>query len=152
MTQLAWEAFQLLLWSERETLVPIQGTSMHPYLKQGDRLRLVPARAEELGLGDLMAFRRGDELVVHRMAGRVRREEVSCLRQKGDNLRGFSLVRPEEVLGRVSHVLRGDRELDLARPSERLGNRVRGLRAWAFCAGFELGSRVWHALRGGGAR
>lgn len=147
MTRPAWEGFQLLLAAGRETVVPIQGTSMHPYLKRSDRLRLERVAPEALRLGDLMAFRRGDELVVHRMAGWVQRDGMTGLRQKGDHLRGFSVVRPEEVIGRVSHVLRGEREIDLARPIAGLRNRALGLRAWAFCRALEITSGLKRAMR-----
>jgi len=125
-----WEALALLLKAGRDGVVPVEGTSMNPFLWKGDRLHIRQAAPEQLRLGDLMAFRRADALIVHRFVGRVRRDGRLWLRQKGDNLRGSSLVPVEDLVGRADLVMRGERTLDLTGRAARWRNRVLGCRAW----------------------
>lgn len=131
--QKTWEALALLLKAGRDAVVPVQGTSMNPFLLQGDRLHIRRASPDQLRLGDLMAFRREGALIVHRYAGRVHRDGELWLRQKGDNVAGFSLVPLADLVGRADWVVRGERTLDLSGGAARWRNRVLGCRAWLIC-------------------
>lgn len=112
---------------------------MHPFLKAGDSLHLCRVAPEQLRLGDLIAFRREDHLIVHRFAGRLRQDSQTWLRQKGDNLPGFGLIRPEELVGRVAFVATGASSRPMLTGFGLWQNRFLGCRAWMICLSLELG-------------
>jgi len=118
-------------WAEcgKPFTLPIRGTSMHPFLRAGDAVRIAPLQAGQLRLGDVMAFWREGQVTLHRFAG----WSGGRLRQKGDNIPGYSLIEPETVIGRAQAILspRGDRDLEKGRGLWK--NRLLGLKAWAFC-------------------
>lgn len=146
---LAFEALASLLEAGRPCEVPVWGRSMHPFLKAGDRLQLCRVGPEHLGLGDLIAFRREDRLIVHRFAGSLRQDGALWLRQKGDNLPGFSLIPAEDLVGRVALVEGpGGTRAMLSGPGL-WRNRVLGCRARLICLGLEWGQGLVRTFRRG---
>ncbi len=96
------------------------GTSMFPLLRSGDVLGIVPAR--RYGDGDVLAYVRGETVVVHRL---IRRPPAGgpqgqlCLR--GDTLRWPDQpVTAESVLGRVDWIERDGRVIRIDGPWGRL--------------------------------
>jgi len=146
---LAFEALVSLLEAGRPCPVPVHGVSMHPFLKAGDCVHLCRVLPEHLQLGDLIAFRREDRLIVHRFAGRLRRGQVLWLRQKGDNLPGFSLIRPEDLVGRVALVVTPTGALGMLSGFGLWRNRVLGCRARLICVGLEWGQGLLRRIRRG---
>jgi len=135
-------SFAVLLEAGEGRSVVVQGTSMHPFLRAGDTVHLRHIRPEALRLGDLMAFRQGGALIVHRFAGRVFREGGLRLRQKGDHQRGFGEIAPEDLIGRVDFIEARGRIRPQLQGMGRWGNRLRGLGAWAFCAAWSTARRL----------
>ena len=127
------------LESGRPVELTTQGTSMVPFLHAGDQVRIVAVEPGQLRLGDVIAFWRGEEVVVHRFAGWA----GGALREKGDNLRGWNPVPREDLLGRVDLVRTraGERTLDG-------GNLVLGCRAWCLCLIYPWARRLYHLLKG----
>lgn len=137
-------ALEARLESGQSVEVPTLGQSMHPFLQDGDRVRIVAVAPASLRLGDVIAFWRGSGLVVHRFAGWA---GPGLLREKGDNFRSWQAVPAGELLGRVDRVRRGAGERELHRPGLAIRNRLLGLRAWAWCLCFPPLRRAWHWLR-----
>ena len=137
-------ALEARLESGQSVEVPTRGLSMWPFLRDGDRLRIVAAAPGRLRLGDVIAFWRGGGLVVHRFAGWA---GPGRLREKGDHMRAWQEVPVAELLGRVDRVTRGGRERDLDRPGAAFQNRLRGLAAWGFCLAWPTLRWAWHRLR-----
>ena len=82
---------------------------MEPALADGDRVEVVPATAADLEPGDIMVFRAGDELLVHRLL----RKDPETFLEMGDN-RTFAGCYPWPArLGKVTTVLRPDGQIDL---------------------------------------
>jgi hypothetical protein len=142
----AFAALTSLLEAGRDCAVPVRGVSMFPFLRQGDLLHLGRATAEELRLGDLIAYRREEDLVVHRFAGRIRREGALWLRQKGDNLAGGGLIPPAALMARVAWVETGSGTIDLLAGPGRRKNFLLGCRARVLCAAREALSRTARRL------
>ncbi len=98
-------AVELLGRSGGSGMVRVQGVSMLPMLRPGQRLAVEfsPAR---LGAGDLLLFRQGAELVVHRLLGRGGGARgPSYYRTRGDGVpRLDPPVDPANVVGRVTAV------------------------------------------------
>ena len=144
---IAFEVLANLLEAERPCQVPIWGISMHPFLQVGDSIQLGLVLPEALRLGDLIAFRREDRLIVHRFAGHVRLDQVTWLRQKGDNLRGFGLVRLEDLMGRVTYVTRAGGSRPMLSGFGLWRNRILGCQAWMICRMLELRQHLGRRLR-----
>ncbi|MEW6220203.1 MAG: C25 family cysteine peptidase [Thermodesulfobacteriota bacterium] len=106
----------IALWqvAGEEAVLEVQGTSMLPLIRPGDRvqLRFVPAAA--LRSGDIMVFRQGSVVVAHRYLGAAQRGGTRRLCQKGDNQRGWGWLDADAVIGRVLviHGRRGARHMD----------------------------------------
>ncbi len=95
-----------------------RGGSMHPLIRDGDRLRIEPVRADQLRRGDVIAYRRGARLLVHRYLGRW--PDSGGLRTRGDShTRVEPPLDPSEVLGRVRAVGRHGKKLRLDHASWR---------------------------------
>jgi len=125
------------LHSGRPVTFTTQGVSMVPFLRAGDRVRLIATGRPRLG--DVIAFWRGEELVVHRFAGWA--AGGTLFREKGDNLREWHLVPAGDLAGRVDQV--GRQGVDRACPR----SLPRGLWALAFCLAYPRLRRLWHLLR-----
>jgi len=96
------------------------GSSMAPFIRDGDVISVSPLRGDSPGVGEVVAFLHPEteKLVVHRVIGR---REVGCLIQ-GDNAEGRTadLVSDRNVLGRVTRVERGGNNVRLGLGPERL--------------------------------
>ena len=99
---LSLAAVDLLGRAGGEGTVRVQGDSMGPTFGPGQRLRVVFA-PNRLRRGDILLFRQGEALLVHRLLGRAR-PQAGCrrLRTRGDGAAGLDPpLDPALVLGRV---------------------------------------------------
>lgn len=93
------------------------GQSMFPYLRPGDLLEVEPAKLLELKPGDIVVFRRGKNLIAHRL---------HRLEGSGETLTGVSIgdsgvwqdepLKPEMVPGRVVARIRNGEHKSLRTP------------------------------------
>jgi hypothetical protein len=104
---------------------------MRPTLRPGQRLQ-VDFAPGPLGRGDMLVFRQGDALLVHRLLGGARRDGGRPrLRTRGDGVLTFDPpVDPEQVVGRVVALEHG---------GAWRSTRSRPARAYAWCL-------AWHDL------
>ena len=85
----------------------VKGTSMAPLLQNGDSLIVQPVPLERIKPGDLLTFRRNDEIVTHRLLA-IRPTELILM---GDNLYALDVpVLPEHILGRVTALQKDDKQ------------------------------------------
>ena len=82
--------------------LPIRGHSMEPTLPHGSDI-VVDFTERTFRAGDLVVFRQGREVVVHRYLGRARFPDGRpCLRTRGDGLLYLDPpLAPQNVLGKV---------------------------------------------------
>jgi hypothetical protein len=85
-----------------EAWVREASTSMAPFLRPGDHLLLRPAAAPELSRGMVVAYRRWNRVVVHRLVGR----DGQGLVVKGDDTEATERISAGDVLARVVAVRR----------------------------------------------
>lgn len=86
--------------------VRVQGDSMKPTLKPGERVHVEPVRVQDLQPGDIVLMRGGHGGVVHRYCGR---DAAGRLLTRGDNRRCEDAPWPPEALvGRVTAWTRAD--------------------------------------------
>jgi signal peptidase I len=90
----------LSLWAEtgRQSIWPVEGSSMWPLIREGD-VAVIDHGESALRRGDVLAFRRAGQVVIHRLE---RRRDGGRLITAGD-AHSFAdePVPPEDVLGRV---------------------------------------------------
>lgn len=117
---------------EKRSVLRTRGVSMRPFLREHDEVVIAAAAEGRIRVGELIVYRRGTLLVVHRVAAIVEGAPGRLLYDKGDNNLYLTPVIPTQVLGVVTEVVAGGRRLDLTRPSlRRLGVALAryGLRA-----------------------
>ena len=106
----------------------VSGASMLPLLRAGDRVELLPVAPERLRRGDLLVFRQGEHLIVHRLVARRGASWIA----RGDNLSAADPPIPAAaILGRVRRVEGVARSIDLGRRPWSLARPVLGWLAWA---------------------
>jgi len=103
-----------------------RGSSMTPFIRDGDLLTIAPVDVADLQIGDVVLYcTRRDSVVVHRVVGRAIEGGESVLQTRGDaRLDADSPVPEDAVLGRAVRLERGDRVLHLDRGLQQLGARL----------------------------
>lgn len=129
------------IWTEQgeRSACRLEGNCMSPLLNEGDTL-VVEYGARELRCGDIVVFRTGDRLGVHRVVGFADRAAGRQVVLKGDQCRRpIAPVPRERVIGRVVEAVGSNGRLRMNTNLARLANLLLWLRArlgmWA------LGSR-----------
>lgn len=90
-------------WAQtgREHEVDVRGNSMWPLVRDGDKARIAHGLGK-LKRGDVVAYQRNGELVVHRLIRIVHGAGEPRFLIKGDNVSGYDPTVPaSRVLGRV---------------------------------------------------
>ena len=99
--------------SDRPITLLVTGSSMEPFLKEGDLVEAVRTRPMELRRGQILVIRRGEEVVIHRfLAG-----HASRFLEKGDaQARGTWWAWPEAIGVAIARVRDGHRQGLLEEP------------------------------------
>jgi hypothetical protein len=110
--------------------VLVHGTSMWPFIRDGDKVVLT--RQDRLpGFGDVVGFFEQDQLVVHRVRGKEKPADGKWMvTVQGDAMSGSrARVAHERIIGFVDCVIRNGREkrVWVRRPLNRLAGIVGGL-------------------------
>jgi signal peptidase I len=127
------------IWKQENITLDLRvyGNSMRPLINPGDRLSLRLLDVVLLKRGDIIAFREDNNLVVHRfiMKKMVNGKWLFC--QKGDNLRGWSWIQEDWILGKVESIRRPDRTLNLASRCWSCINHMLGFAYFSWIVGYE---------------
>jgi len=113
----------------------VASSSMNPLLQVGDSVRIVPAKANDIRVGDIAAFETAEGLVIHRIVRLQQIGDTIRLLQMGDVDVQFNAtwIKEEAIAGRVSAIRKGKRCIDLQRliaPS--CSARTAHLRYWLY--------------------
>lgn len=109
-------------WSQagEQHFIPVTGRSMLPTLQAGDQV-LVAHGSSGIRRGDIVVFRQGGELVIHRVMRMYHHNGETTFVTKGDNRPHFDPpVSAGEIVGRALTVKRGGRSMSLDTPVWRL--------------------------------
>jgi signal peptidase I len=90
--------------------------SMHPLLRVGEQVRIEPATAEQIQLGEIAAFETGEGLVIHRIVQRVQKSADIRLSEMSDVHLRVGPVDSAALVGRVVAIRQGNKRIDLQRP------------------------------------
>ncbi len=111
--ELEGELFLEVLKSCGQAKLAVTGTSMFPAIRPGDMLEVRGQSMAEISPGDVVLCKRDEGFLAHRVVKKVSVKEGTVLITRGDALRAPDPpVSPEELLGRVTAILRGGRRLD----------------------------------------
>jgi hypothetical protein len=112
-SELKGELFLEILKSSGRAKLAVTGSSMLCSIWPGDILEVHRRSMAEISPGDVVLFARNGGFAAHRVVQKVEGPERTFLITRGDALRTpDSPVSPEELLGRVTAVLRGGRQLE----------------------------------------
>ena len=102
-----------ILKSSGQAKLAVTGTSMLPSIWPGDVLEVHRRSVTEISPGDVVLFARNGGFAAHRVVEKVCGGDHTVLITRGDALRAPDLpVSPEELLGRVTAILRDGRRLE----------------------------------------
>jgi signal peptidase I len=100
--------------------LPAVGTSMVPAIHPGDVLSIQPVDRKEVSRGDVVVYEREGVLIVHRVVGIFAAPSAPYLVTRGDrSLRDDAPILPNELLGRVAYIERGNRRVNTGPLSNR---------------------------------
>ena len=113
-----WTVLTGLLGAGRQVRFNPVGTSMGPFIRQGDAVTVRPCPARDLAFGDIVLFAAGREMYrVHRIVGSFREDGRTSIITRGDACPDTDPpIGPEDILGKVSVVSKGRWTLDLDKP------------------------------------
>ncbi|MEC4676409.1 MAG: GNAT family N-acetyltransferase [Nitrospirota bacterium] len=99
-----------------------RGSSMYPFIRDGDILTVEPVLASELDTGDVAFYRSaGENLAAHRFIGRTMINDRTMLILRGDASAGRDEhVMEDRILGKVAGIQRGTRIIQHERGLPRL--------------------------------
>lgn len=97
--------------SPHPIVVPVRGSSMVPFLGDGDRVEATVGERTSFGCGDLILFQRGNEVVVHRFLA----TEGERFLEKGDAQARGNWAEWPPTPGLVVALWKEGRRVDLAR-------------------------------------
>ena len=101
------ELAQEVLRTSGKLRLQVTGSSMLPSIRPGDTLLVERAKRETISTGDIILFGRDRRLFAHRV---IKCLDDSRLLTRGDaNAVPDALVNQEELLGRVSYIVRDGR-------------------------------------------
>jgi signal peptidase I len=107
------------LQSQSRVVLRVYGASMLPWVRPGDVVVIHSASPDTVRCGDVVLFRRGDRLYVHRIVEKRGLRRDARFLAKGDaNPHADGIIGQEEILGRVVNLYRGNRLIDLDSPGQ----------------------------------
>jgi hypothetical protein len=117
------------LWKEsgKERIFKVRGTSMRPLIQDSDNLGVIPVRhAEELLIGDIALFQWPSGLVAHRIVGKINKDNITHLYEKGDAALLPQIIEHEKIVGKVVRIYRPGSTIELTKGFWLLANRSAG--------------------------
>jgi hypothetical protein len=100
--------------SRRRHLIPVEGTSMMPLLRQGDRVSVSWIQPDALRRGDIIAYWNTSRIVVHRLLRIARTTAGMALLECGDRGGPGRWIDTDQLLGRVESVQKKGRTIHLS--------------------------------------
>jgi signal peptidase I len=87
------------IWQEKEIVrpLPTEGKSMYPLIKQGDTIKIKFTKSENIKVGDIAAFTRGNSTIVHRLI----RKDITGFIEKGDFHVKGTHIKYSNIIGKV---------------------------------------------------
>ena len=109
------------LWMELLTRkgsqwLPVLTGSMSPLILAGDHVYISRVTPERVRTGDIVAFRRGDNIIVHRVLHKHHFTNGYSFYEKGDNTYSSGVFFSKDLIGRVVMSKRGTETFSFTSP------------------------------------
>jgi len=89
-----------LLKRNKEVVFAVRGGSMNPFIKDGDNV--IIKKPTEIKIGDVVFYKTGDWVLMHRVIGKVKKEKDVEYIVKGDSIDGVChTVKRKDIIGIV---------------------------------------------------
>jgi signal peptidase I len=102
--------------------------SMEPLIRVGDRVRVTRAEPSRLRIGDIVAFRDGQNVIVHRIIGTSRANGQLTFRHRGDNGAASGKFAVKNLIGKVCAIEKDEFEIPHDTSRYVLTNKILGWR------------------------
>jgi hypothetical protein len=110
-----------------EKIFKVKGTSMLPLIRETYSVGVRPLReSEKLRIGDIALFQSPSGMVAHRIVGKIRKNRITYLLEKGDTAIVPNIIAPEMVIGKVVRIQRPGSTINLNSPFWIFVNRSTG--------------------------
>lgn len=120
-----YELGRQLVAAEASLSFRARGWSMYPMIREGDVLEVTPVPWCKVGVGDVLFYRSGERMLVHRVIGRCSAEPGDRIRARGDAfLQEDPPICEQDMIGRVDAIYRPGRR------EPRLIRQDRGIARW----------------------
>jgi signal peptidase I len=121
------------MWQEacnrgRSLSFRIVSDSMSPIIEVGNVVRVSHVEPSDVRFGDIVAFRDNRNVVVHRVIGRYCSDKQPGFYHGGDFTSVSGQAHFDDIIGRVTAIQKGRREIRLDTPGQIMINRVMGWR------------------------
>lgn len=127
MTHPNWtELLEFRTSAGKPITIPVFGVSMAPMIRTGDTVTIQPCSADQLKIGDVIAYIQEQTVIVHRLVKIKLSEGKRLLCQKGDNLTGWGWLTEDQLIGKAVYIQRSDTIADMNTPVWMLVNRMMG--------------------------
>lgn len=110
--------------------LPVLTGSMSPLIHAGDQVLVARIIPEKVCTGDIVVFRRGDYIIVHRALRKRETARGIRFKEKGDGTYSSRSFFADDLIGKVIAVRRGDKILGLNSPCGRLASFALGV--WSY--------------------
>ncbi len=102
----------------------IASGSMRPALEIGDTVRVRRVEPSKIRAGDIVAFRDGGNVFVHRIVRVDRANGSASFYQMGDAGGISQIVPADRIIGKVAAINKNGREVRLDAPKQAIGSRI----------------------------
>lgn len=108
-------------------LVQTYGTSMLPLIKEGSKVIIQYIRPVDIKVGDIIAFRRSINLVLHRVIGKHTFNGKVYFIEKGDDTFDTTIISEDVVIGKAVQMKAGNATIRLDHGFWAVINRIMGI-------------------------
>ena len=106
----------------------VQSGSMSPMIEVGDVVSISKVQPFSIRIGDIVAFKDGQNVVVHRVINKSLSDSKLTFRQQGDTGGAAKLIVAQDIIGKVTSIEKEGRKLRLDSPRYIINNRLIGWR------------------------
>jgi hypothetical protein len=142
MTVTRHHIFDIWKQAEREVALEVCTNSMQPTLNVEDFVFLRLSGTVEYKTGDIVVFKRGEDLVVHRIVKQKTIDGEAFFCEKGDNACRWSWITREDLLGRVVAIADKHKIEKMPPRQFRLHNRLMGFLGGGLVTSYEAVSPI----------
>mgnify|MGYP001562761855 CR=1 FL=1 len=83
---------------------------MSPAIQENWEVEVRPTPLNLLSTGDIIVFRRGNNLIVHRLVGTIKYFGRNYFFLKGDNAPSIELIKKDKIIGKVVNIFKDQKQ------------------------------------------